>query len=259
MISKYKTKKGHSDDSHSSTRFLVLVVCVSTALGWMSWEMSGATKLSFVEESTASDTTAKMTELPERPSPTPAQTHETREAAAAAAIDHSSHDPEVVRQLQMLDEILANHNDNDPRLDSDLRMLKPEARQAMREKYQTLPTEQRNNRGTLVFLLGRNLDQVDDFDFISQVLAEPACLSLENCSHGEKPAQSGDVAHGGVHATVLAYPQIVALRSLKKILEHSGEDAGFRLKARDLISVARQSPIPEVAHMAEHIDTSLAN
>lgn len=76
-------------------------------------------------------------------------------------------------QLRILGEIFVSKNDNDPRLDSDLRKLDEEAKAAFRAKYRALPPELRNERGTIVFLLGRNLTTAGDYAFMKNVLSEP--------------------------------------------------------------------------------------
>ena len=66
-------------------------------------------------------------------------------------------------QLATLEEILGSRNDNDPRLDRGFVGLSPEARELFREKYRSLAPERRNERGTIVYLLGKNLQTADDW------------------------------------------------------------------------------------------------
>lgn len=163
------------------------------------------------------------------------------------------------QKAELLDQIIASKNDNDPRLDQELKVLPPGARHLFREKYQTYQPEKRNERGTVVFLLGRNLDSPEDFDFLGQVLREAPCRSLENCER-ESPRDSGEHAHfeSGVETT-LAYPQIVALKSIERFLASPNRDPALRAKALAELQAARDSKIRRVSELAESILTSLAS
>src|SRR5207302_220894 len=85
-------------------------------------------------------------------------------------------------KLVILDEILRSRNDNDPRLDADFNDLSAETKRRFREKYGALAPEKRNERGTVVYLLGRNINDDRDWDFLREVAGEPPCLSLSDCS-----------------------------------------------------------------------------
>ncbi len=66
-------------------------------------------------------------------------------------------DPQAEEQVRILEDILTTRNDNDPRMDRDLMILNENAKMRFILKYKSLPAEQRNDRGTIVFLLGRNI------------------------------------------------------------------------------------------------------
>ncbi len=133
---------------------------------------------------------------------------------------------EDVEKIKVLHEILSSKNDNDPRLDSDFKNLSAEMKQALAETYASLPRESRNQKGTVVFLLGRSISSAADVSFLSSVLSEPPCLSLENCSRSpngtvdEHASMSNDIT--------VVYPQLVAVKSIGRFLNtSSGEDAGL--------------------------------
>lgn len=117
-------------------------------------------------------------------------------------------------KLDLLKEILATKNDNDPRLDSEFRKLTPELKTQLREYYGSLPREAFNSRGTVVFLLSRNIESKEDADFLISVLKEPPCLSYLDC---RKELSDSDADPDMVSSLTLAYPQVVMLRSVGKI------------------------------------------
>jgi hypothetical protein len=164
----------------------------------------------------------------------------------AAALGSPAKPITVADQVKILDEILKSRDDNDPRLDRELRYLSPRAREALRKKYHSLRAEERNERGTIVFLLGRNLDQPRDFAFFRDVVGEKPCLSLADCGHTiqEDPHLSG------VTAVSLAYPQIVALKSLANL------PPSERAQAQGILDRALRSPDPLVSGLASRIRAS---
>lgn len=167
-------------------------------------------------------------------------------------------DAAVARQMRILNEILASNNDNDPRMDQDLLALSAVAKETIRRRYAELPAEKRNQRGTLVFLLGRNITEAMDLEFLKQVLAEKACLSLENCrmSQSYQTLDSADAEHVGGMDIALAYPQVVALQALDSFFSTpAGRSPGLAKLAHDIVDTARRSQVPVVARMARDIDT----
>ncbi len=164
--------------------------------------------------------------------------------------------PGDVAKAQLLDTILKAKNDNDPRLDRELRVLSEGAKEIIRGRYAKFPTERRNERGTIVFLLGRNLTSESDFQFLHSVLSEAPCLSLADC----KAELPGSTASENLHhdlgtGVTLAYPQLVALKSIENYLAGSRQtDSNTAAAIRDL-ETARQSQITRVATMADEILT----
>ena len=144
--------------------------------------------------------------------------------------------------MQTLEEIFNSKNDNDPRLDSDFNDLSAQTKNLMRQKYREIPPERRNERGTIVFLLGRNLSSAQDWAFLRGVVSEPPCLSLEDCSK-EIPSQE-DAHESGIEVT-LAYPQIVSLKMAQRALSSSASQ-----EAIGVIEAAKNSKVAIVARMA---------
>ncbi len=165
-------------------------------------------------------------------------------------------------QVKILDEVLTSRNDNDPRLDRELKTLNPSARSAFRTRYQTLPKEDRNGRGTVVFLLGRNLETLEDLGFLEDVLNEAPCFSLDDCVRDTKAAVGDDAHHDSTIEITLAYPQLAALSALEIFLK--SESAGQkkspeRDKAIQDLETASRSPIPRIANKAAEILHSIRN
>ena len=133
-------------------------------------------------------------------------------------------------RLRLLEEVLRSRNDNDPRLETAFERLTQDEKRLLRAFYAKLPHERRNERGTIVYLLGRNLTSSDDWAFLREVVAEPPRLSLADCSRAA-PRASGD-------EVTLAYPALVALRQARR--------AGDPSQAAEVLAAGRASPIAAV-------------
>lgn len=139
------------------------------------------------------------------------------------------------RELALLREVLAARDDNDPRLDRAFDGLSPQAKRLFREEYRRLARERLNERGTIVYLLGRSLDAPEDWEFLKEVVLEAPCLSLSDCARKpEGPGRPGD-------EVTLAYPALVALETARR----SG-----RPESAAVLEAARASPSPIVARKA---------
>jgi hypothetical protein len=167
-------------------------------------------------------------------------------------------------KLKELEEILASKNDNDPRLDGDFNELSPEAKRLFRKKYAEIPVEKRNERGTVVYLLGRNLRAPEDWKFLRDVALEPPCLSLSDCS--KRPAPGSDEEATGDEVT-LAYPSLVALRQARRALEDaraarfstkSVQAAPAEKEALALFAAAKKSKTRAVSRLAITLETKSA-
>jgi hypothetical protein len=166
-------------------------------------------------------------------------------------------------KLKVLEAILASRNDNDPRLDLDFNGMSAEDKRLFRNKYRELAVEKRNERGTVVYLLGKNLKTREDWEFFRQVALEPPCLSLSDCS--KKPAPGSDEEATGDEVT-LAYPSLVALRQAKRIVEESrtrvstkgAKPPAAEKEALALFSAAKKSRTPAVARTAASLEKKFA-
>lgn len=172
---------------------------------------------------------------------------------ASAPPSNSTQNTLASEQLRILEELLKSHNDNDPRMDRELLVLSETAKAMFREKYRSLPAEKRNDRGTIVFLIGRNLSTAQDFAFLDEVIKETPCLSLDDCTKAETGGQNRENdEHQGGFAVSLAYPQLVALHSLEGYLKGSSKNP-LAENARNIVAGATHSTIPEISKMAEGI------
>jgi hypothetical protein len=155
-------------------------------------------------------------------------------------------------KLEILEEILKTKNDNDPRLDKEFKNLSNGAKELLREKYTALPAEKRNEKGTVVFLLGKNLKEADDFRFLEKVLSEPPCYNLANCK------DSGGVSHDSGHdemgaAVTLAYPQLVSLKVVERYLADKNPENNRKDLAMRVIESGKTSPVKAVSNLAEKL------
>jgi hypothetical protein len=166
-------------------------------------------------------------------------------------------------KLAELETILLSRNDNDPRLDLDFNGLSAADKRLFRKKYREIAVEKRNERGTIVYLLGRNLKTHEDWEFFRQVALEPPCLSLSDCS--KKPAPGSDEEATGDEVT-LAYPSLVALRQARRVIEDGRAQVSVRdakpkaaeKEALALFSAAKNSKTRAVARTAAALEKEFA-
>ncbi len=196
----------------------------------------------------------KKTLVPiEVPSPATEATEAKTNSATSSPSASSIATSEDKNKLILLEAILKSRNDNDPRLDTEFKTLSAGAAALLREKYQSLPLEQRNERGTIAFLLGRNIQNEADLEFFRGVVQEKACRSLKDCNEDPQRAE-GDTLHSEAGSDVtLAYPQLVALKSLERILA-AGEKHPLFQKTLETVQAASQSPIDKVSHLAKSLE-----
>jgi hypothetical protein len=164
-------------------------------------------------------------------------------------------------QLRIVDDVVGTNADNDPRMDRDLKVLSPAVRQQLRLRYHQLASEKRNSKGTLVFLLGRNLNEPADLEFFKEVLSEPPCLSLADCTHlpTVTPLNEEDEHNAGL-SVALAYPQMVALHAIKRRLDQqkfASLDAVVQAKLREIVEKGLASKIPQVVAAARELQQRL--
>jgi hypothetical protein len=194
-------------------------------------------------------------ETPPATSPAAAAPATTMQPANAPAPALNPPSAEDLAKAAVLDSVLAAHNDNDLRLDRDLKELSEPAKRLFQEKYRSLPAEKRNALGTIVFLLGRNLRTEHDLDFMEKVLAS-TCRSLQNCDSDPPPGDPANLhSESGMELT-LAYPQIMALKGLERILL-SGPSHPLFQRSLEMVISATHSPIIKVAQVARSIQSQL--
>jgi hypothetical protein len=174
-------------------------------------------------------------------------------AAQQAALSTGRAADTPAQKLALLNEILLSRNDNDPRLDTAFNDLSPQTKRLFRAKFRQLPDEKRNELGTVVYLLGRNLKTEEDWAFMREVAAAPPCLSLEDCSRQAKTDPDSHVSTG-VEIT-LSYPAVMALKRAERILQ-AGPGSGNpdAAQALQLIAAAKNSPSKTVSDLAANIE-----
>lgn len=146
-------------------------------------------------------------------------------------------------KLRELKQILASANDNDPRLDTDFKNMPRDLKHELTATYTELPREKFNDRGTIVFLLGRDFNSPEDVEFLLSVLAEPTCKGLVNCGRPDKGEESP------ADAITLAYPQLNALRALSKQRDRV-KSLGFEPQFKQALDKLRSSDNPTLARLA---------
>ena len=150
------------------------------------------------------------------------------------------------KPMATLNEILSAHADNDPRLDTELLHLDAPTKQLFRERYASIAREEQNDRGTIIFLLGRNIVDADDVQFLVSVLSETPCLSLENC--GTPPARTN--AHEAPSDMALAYSQAVSIVSFERFLT-ANPTSDLRGSILESLQAAKHSSSSTISRLSE--------
>ncbi|MEK6706218.1 MAG: hypothetical protein AABZ06_10550 [Bdellovibrionota bacterium] len=158
------------------------------------------------------------------------------------------------KKFGILMEILLSRSDNDPRLDRELKELPAGSKELFFNHYRFLARERLNERGTVVFLIGRNLTRQKDFDFLCSVLDEPPCLSLSDCQKAETSKQ--DYERDSGEEVTLAYPQLVALNAATAYLErirlsHNRREMEFFDSVLQVIKCGMRSKVATISQKAE--------
>jgi hypothetical protein len=220
---------------------------------------STATSTTEIAASPAQQTSEQ---LPSGATPTLLTTSENQPLPAAATSPAPSstplaYSPRTQAMLRTLTEILKSRNDNDPRLDRDFRNLSPEDKTALHVKYDQLPAEDRNGKGTIVFVLGREIKDSADLNFIKGVMNEQPCMSLADCKKDTRPANGPDTHQDTSIEVTLAYPQMVSLYALDNLLQSSSATPALREEALHLVQEAKNSPIAPIRRKANDIESRL--
>lgn len=160
------------------------------------------------------------------------------------------------RKWTELHQILASKDDNDPRIDRDFHRMSPELHGALHRQYQAIPIEKRNERGLIAFLIARDMQSIQDMEFLKDVYLENPCLSMENCGS----RSLSDPHLSGVDQASMNYPQLIALYQIEKQLtEHPErlENSKFRDHARAVLDQASRYPVPMVQKKADEVRNKL--
>lgn len=151
-----------------------------------------------------------------------------------------------------LEAVLNSNNDNDPRINLDLKNLSPSIHEALYEKYESIISENRNAKGLIVFLVARDLKSKEDIEFIAKTYQEAPCLSLDDC----KNVGSDDAHHSGPNQTTLVYPQLAGLYQIEqqiKIRPEILKDPALRNEIVSLLKQAEDFPVLIVQQKAKEI------
>lgn len=187
-------------------------------------------------------TSQLMAKPQDLPSPTPIEKKVTEEDVNEPVRKLSAEDEQ---KLAVVDEVLASRNDSDPRLDREIRDLSPALKARLRERYHEIAPEDRAGRGMIIFILGRELKSIEDVEFLSEVLQEPPCRSLEDCTR-EPPAGAVDEHAASIGNVTLVYPQLVAIKSLERALR----DSNLKSSVLETLESAERYGHPNVARAA---------
>ncbi len=158
-------------------------------------------------------------------------------------------------KINILDEILVSKNDNDSRIDTRLNKLDREIKLYLTKRYSKLKKELRNEKGTIVFLIGRSLTAAEDVRFLKEVLNESPCLSMSDCGIDIK-TDSGTEEHASAGIEVsLNYPQMVALQSIENYYEKNKpiQDKTIKSEILDALESAVKSNVNIVSKKAKDI------
>lgn len=161
--------------------------------------------------------------------------------------------PADQKKIEIFDEILKSKNDNDPRINTELKNLTAEVHRTLMVKYNRMAAEDRNGRGTVVFLIARDLKSTADLDFLETVYQEQPCLSMGDC---QKSVEDHDAHETGGNETSINYPQLVGLYQLDQQANRKPEllsDPNFRAKFLAVLKAAENFAVPQVHDRALQI------
>lgn len=155
------------------------------------------------------------------------------------------------QKMQLLNELLTAKNDNDPRLDTDFKNLSPSFKKLLMIQYTKYKPEQRNEKGTVAFIVSRELKNVDDLDSLKVVFEEPPCKSLGNCSVEDLDV---DPHHSGLTNVDLNYPQMVTLYQIdQKLNQGLFKSPNEKSEIKKFLNVALNHPVNMVRNKASEI------
>lgn len=158
-------------------------------------------------------------------------------------------------QWQAFEDILKVKNDNDPRLDRDLKKISPRFREALYEKYSQLPAEDHSRRGLVVYLIGREISSIEDLQFLKKIYQESPCLSMADC---KSSSGNQDPHNSAVDQTTLVYEQLSGLYLIERQISQNPNllsDAASRSGIVQVLAQAESFPVPAVHDKAIAIRT----
>jgi hypothetical protein len=174
---------------------------------------------------------------------------------AAPVVSASTLTPADQQKMKALDEIFTSKNDNDPRIDTELKNFTPEMKAALVSKYTRIPSEHRNEKGTVAFLIGREINSKADVDFLKGILMEKPCLSLGDCNQPPAPHTGADDHYEATNETTARYPQLVSIRALnhryEELMQDPKANAGLIQQIIEAFKEAQNSPDPKIADEAK--------
>lgn len=166
----------------------------------------------------------------------------------------------TLQKISILREILGSRNDNDPRLDQAFNNLSKDDKTALREQYHSLPREARNELGTIIFLMAQGKTDDADHAFFKEVLTEPPCLGLADCSKETEATHAEEAHHEVGLDTDLNYPQIVVLQKKIDAITSATDDTEkekLKKEAYELVLIAKRTGIPKVMQKAAELEALL--
>ncbi len=219
--------------------FFVLILCLSVA-GFMLMKDRPAhtpAENNTENQNTVEDTPARATssESPAVPLSKPDGKPEAKTAE------------KTEEKIAVLDQIIHSGNDNDPRLDQVFKNLNDGDKRAFEKQYAEHKREELNARGTIVYLLGKNIADLNDLSFLENVTREKPCSTITNCDDAYHSDASD---HSGVNDITLAYPQIMALKSLEKFIQSEPNDGDLKQTAYQILADAAKSDHEKVKDFA---------
>jgi hypothetical protein len=125
--------------------------------------------------------------------------------------------------------------------------------------------EDRNGRGTIVFLLGRNLQTAADISFFKNVFSESPCLSLSDCQKFNSSEKESHLE--SANDVTKNYPQVVALNRIEAAMSEQlndssrplNSDSQYRQSIFDALQVASNSQVSIIKSKATDLLNQMYN
>lgn len=196
---------------------------------------------------------SESNQLPVTNSATEKTNTETLKNQTLASVSHENFSPQEKSQWMIFEDILKTKNDNDSRLDQDLKKTSSRFRKALYEKYTQLPPEDHSRRGLVIYLIGRDASSIEDLQFLKKVYQEPPCLSMADC---KSAAVNQDPHHSSVDQTTLVYEQLSGLYLIERQISQNPNllnDAAARSGFIQILAQAESYPVPAVHEKARAI------